>query len=252
MGVRFNNVIDTLRQFCWDKHAAYAEEYEQRGGQCFYRYLVMDELHEKLCTLVDRDFSNFEACLAAVKALIPMSLNPTLQNPTPVAEHFIREAETAFRERLERIRPDCPTPKIPYLRNLTGEEAVEIADLFREKWDYVPRNYWHPMTGGEPREDRLFISVDYVEPYWDELEKLLGLPETHLFCLSESNYPGGPACMEMAKLIGYGGLENACCDRDFTWIIYFSHENTVTFAGSILPHVRKLLAAEREHWNRWE
>lgn len=221
-------------------------------AECACRYLVMDELHDKLCTLVDREFPNFEACLAAVKALLPGYRNPTLQNPSPVAVYFIREAETAFRERLESIRPDCPAPEIPYLRYLTGDEAAEIADLFREKWDYVPRNYWYPMNGEEIREDRLYISADYVEAHWEALEKLLGLPERHIFCLSEDNYPGGPACMEMTELIGYGGLENACCDRDFSWIIYFSHENTVTFAGAILPQVRRLLAAEREHWNRWE
>lgn len=250
--MKFNHVIDTLRQFCLEKAAAYAEEYEQRGGLYFYRYLVMNELHVKLCTLVDREFSNFGACLAAVKALIPGHLNSTLQNPSPVAEHFIREAEAAFRKRLESLRPDCPAPKIPYLRHLTGEEAECMAARFREKWDYVPQNYWYPMDGQKIREDRLFLSADYVEDYWEALEKLLGLPGTHVFCLNESNYPGGPACMEMVELIGYGGLENACCDRGFSWIVYFSHENTVTFAGSILPQVRRLLAAEREHWNRWE
>lgn len=250
--MKFNNVTDTLRQFCLDRAAAYGEEYERCGGMCFCRYLVMYELHEKLCTLVDREFSDFGAYLAAVKELIPGHLNPTLQKPTPVTEYFIREAEDAFCRYLEHISPDCPAPKIPYLRNLTGEEAEKIAALFREKWDYVPRNYWYPMTGGGIREDRLFLSADYVEPYWSALEKLLGLPEKHLFCLSENNYPGGPACMEMAELIGYGGLENACCDRELSWIIYFSHEQTVTFAGSILPQVRELLAAEREHWNRWK
>ena len=180
-GVKYSHVIDTLRQFCLDMSGVYQEEYERQGGLGFCRYLVMDELHDKLCTLVDREFPDFEACLAAVKELLPGYRNPTLQKPSPVAAYFIREAETAFRERLESIRPDCPAPEIPYLRLLTGEEAERIAARFRETWGYVPRNYWYPMNGEEIREDRLYISGDYVESYWDELEKLLGLPERHIF-----------------------------------------------------------------------
>ena len=41
-------------------------------------------------------------------------------------------------------------------------------------------------------------------------------------------------------------------DKDFSWAIYFSHENTVAFAGSIVPTVKELLANEKEHWDKFE
>ena len=56
----------------------------------------------------------------------------------------------------------------------------------------------------------------------------------------------------MDDITGYGGNECAYLPKDLSWIIYFSHEGTVTFAGSILSAVRELLAGEREHWNKWD
>ena len=48
-----------------------------------------------------------------------------------------------------------------------------------------------------------------------------------------------------------GGCEVAYTDKDFRWLIYFSHEGTVTFAGSFVPQVKNILRNETAHWNRW-
>ena len=41
-------------------------------------------------------------------------------------------------------------------------------------------------------------------------------------------------------------------DKDFSWAIYFSHENTVAFAGTIVPKVKEMMSKEKEHWNKFE
>ncbi len=46
-----------------------------------------------------------------------------------------------------------------------------------------------------------------------------------------------------------GGCESIYTDKDFTWAGYFSHENTVTFAGAIVPFAKELLAKEQKHWD---
>jgi hypothetical protein len=53
-------------------------------------------------------------------------------------------------------------------------------------------------------------------------------------------------------IYGYNGFEQMYLPEDLSWAVYFSHEDTVTFAGSILSAVKELLATEREHWNKWE
>lgn len=251
--MRFNNVIDALRYGCRELSREYAREYEKqyRASMCFYRYLVINEIEAQLCTLVDTEFSDFAEFSELVRGVCADHTDMSLRNPGEEALEYMREAEKAFLSLLEAVEPDCAAPEIPYFRYLTGEERETVISRFREQWGYVPEKYWYPMNGQEIREDRLFLHTDYVEDYWPRLEKLLGLPEKRIYCYGETNRPGLD-CTEMGEVVGCGGLEEAYCDKDFNWIIYFSHEETVTFAGTILPEVQKLLEPEGEHWNCWE
>lgn len=251
--MKFNNVIDTLRLACGELSVHYSEAYQQQYGDslCYFRYLVTDEIGAQLCTLVDMEFTDFEEFRDLVRGILATYADPRLKNPSGVALGYIREAEKAFLDCLEALAPDCESPDIPYCRYLTGEERGKMTARFREMWDYVPHKYWYPLDGQEVREDRLFLHTDYVEDYWEQIERLLGLPENHVYSFGESILPGLD-CGEEAELVGYGGLETAYCPKDFRWIIYFSHEETVTFAGSILPQIREILEPEQAHWNRWE
>lgn len=251
--MKFNNVIDTLRLACGELSVHYSEAYQQQYGDslCYFRYLVTDEIGAQLCTLMDMEFTDFEEFRDLVRGILSEYADPRLKNPSGEALRYIREAEKAFLDCQEALAPDCESPDIPYCRYLTGEEREKVTARFRETWNYMPHKYWYPLDGQEVREDRLFLHTDHVEDYWAQIDSLLGLPENHIFSLGECILPGLD-CGEEAELVGYGGLETAYCPKDFGWIIYFSHEETVTFAGSILPKIREILEPEKEHWNRWE
>lgn len=250
--MKFNHVIDTLRLGCRELSREYWEEYGQhdRESQCFFRYLVTGEIEAQLCTLMDTEFSDFEEFVGLVRGILTDYGDVRLEKPPEDALGCIREAEEAFLALLEQARPDCETPEIPYFRYLTGKERENVITRFREQWGYIPHKYWYPMNGQEIREDCLFLHTDHVEDYWPRIEQLLGLPEKHIYCYGEGDCAGRD-CMEMTELDGYNGFENACCGQDFFWLVYFSHEETVTFAGSILPRIREILAPEKTHWNRW-
>lgn len=250
--MKFNNVIDSLRLGCRELFRTYEEAYakQYRKSRCFFRYLVIHEIEDQLCTLTDADFADFGEFQGLIRGILAAYLDPRLKTPDPEAREYMREAENAFLSLLDAVKPDSKAPQIPYVRYLTGAERERVVTRFRELWNYIPRKSWYPMDGQELREDRLFIHADYVEAYLPRIEGLLGLPENHIYCYGEANRPGLD-CVEMAELVGYNGFENACCDREFSWIIFFSHEETVTFAGSILPQIREILEPEKCHWNRW-
>ena len=93
--------------------------------------------------------------------------------------------------------------------------------------------------------------MEWFEPYWDRLCAMLGLHDRLLYEYGEGW--GEPTELTLEdNICGYGGCECMYLPEDLSWAIYFSHENTVTFAGTILPRVRELLADEREHWNKWD
>ena len=91
---------------------------------------------------------------------------------------------------------------------------------------------------------------DYLEPYIKQLEQIMGLPQTHLYSYGESDFRP-QNCIETVEFVEYGGHETIYTDKDFSWAIYFSHENTVAFAGSIVPKVKDLLSKEKEHWDKF-
>ena len=84
-----------------------------------------------------------------------------------------------------------------------------------------------------------------------QVEQIIGLPQTHIYSYGE-DVSRPPNCLETVEIIEYCGCETIYTDKDFTWAIYFSHENTVAFAGSIVPKIKELLSNESEHWNKFE
>ena len=71
----------------------------------------------------------------------------------------------------------------------------------------------------------------------EKLAALLELPQQHAYCLFESWFEQ-PNCVETGELDAYAGSECFYTAKDFRWLIYFSHEETVSFAGSIVSAVK--------------
>jgi len=253
--VVYNNVTNTLRNWCDEMTQRYSEAYQQersRNGQSvrFLSYLVTTELSYKLGTLIDKEYPSFEEYLKAILELLPQHIDYTLKKEFGKIEtYYIQAAESAFREYMNSVSPDCTSPNVPYNRIIRGEEANIIANRYYEAWRY-DTTYWYPlnrMSGDE----KLFISPERIVPYLGEIFRLLKLPQNHVYEYGESVYDH-PYCAEVDELGDYSGCECAFCPKDFSWIIYYSHENTVTFAGTIVPRIKEILHAEQEHWNRFE
>ena len=244
----FNGVTEYLRRYCYDLEEQYRKRSEEERlctgrSLLFVKGFFFEEMAYKLAALVDWDAPSFEAYRERVRALIPVRKAYVLRKErVPEALVLVREAEEELRVRLCSLTEH-------YLRVIHGEERERLEYAILEKWGYCA-DYWYPLKGSFD-ESKLFLNVDWFEPYWDRLCQLLGLPEYRVYEYGESYFDDGQL-LEVDDITGYGGNECAYLPKDLSWIIYFSHEGTVTFAGAILPAVRELLASEREHWNKWE
>lgn len=253
----FNNIINHLKLWCMNKAKAYHQVYGNYGGITYVGYQVAYELEFKLSTLIDKSFDGIEDLKRNVFNLIDVHYEPTVLNPqNNLAKHIIEKTNREFCEFLEDIfakDEELPLADIPYARAIVGAEATALHDKFRSVWGYANTSYWFPLMGEEPTEisEKFFIMFDYIEPYLKQVEAIIGLPQAHIYSYGE-DICRPPNCIETVELIEYGGCETIYTDRDFTWAIYFSHENTVAFAGSIVPMVKELLSNEKEHWNKFE
>lgn len=246
----YNNVTNTLRCWCDTMTTQYAERYEREGnGQWALCSRVTAEMSYKMCSLIDKEYPCFADYRQAVSELLSIRIGLVPQKDlTKVEQYYIDKAERAFCEYLESLSPDCLSPNVPHRRQIWGEEAEGIAQRFYETWGY-DTNCWFPLNG-MAMEDKLFIAPQYLEAHRVKIDRALGLPAQHIYEYGESWYHV-IHCAEVDAIEDYSVCEVAYCPKDFSWIVYFSHENTVAFAGTILPSIKEILQEEWEHWNRF-
>ena len=255
--MKYNNIINHLKIWCIDKAKAYQKAYGNYGGITYVGYQVAYELEFKLSTLIDKSFGCMEDLKKEVVNLIDVHYEPSVLNPqNSLAKHVIDKTKREFCEFFEDLISKSETltlADIPYTRAVVEAEATALQDKFRSVWGYVNTSYWFPLMGDEPKEvsEKFFVMFDYIEPYMKQLEQIIGLPQTHLYSYGESCFRP-QHCIETVELIEYGGCETIYTDKDFSWAIYFSHENTVAFAGTIVPQIKEMLSNEIEHWNKFE
>lgn len=255
--MNFNNIINHLKLWCISKAKTYQKVYGNYGGITYVGYLIAYELNFKLSTLIDKSFECVEDLKNEAINLIDVHYDPSIIKPQKhSAQYIIDKTNREFCEFLEDLlskKESLSLAEIPYMRVIVGSEAVALQEKFRSVWGYVNTAYWFPLDGDEPKEisDKFFIMFDYVEPYMKQIEQIIGLPQTHIYSYGENIFRP-QNCVETVELIEYGGCENIYTDKDFSWAIYFSHESTVAFVGSIVPKVKELLSDEKEHWDKFE
>lgn len=253
----FNDDINRLKLWCENRAKACMPTDGSYGGIASVGYHLVYELIFKRSTLMDRPFESKNDFREAILAMMEIHYEPCILEPqNNAAQHMIEKTNRAFCAYLDEVlsEPGIPAPvDILFRRIIVGDEAKGLIEKFRTVWGYVNTCCWFPLMGNEPEEieEKFYIMFQYLEPYQKALEKLLGLPQTHIYSYGETAFMP-EHCEEVAELIEYGGCESIYTDKDFSWAIYFSHEDTVAFAGAIVPKVKELLCAEKEHWDKFE
>ena len=253
----FNNIINHLKLWCINKAETYQKVYEEYGGTTYVGYLIAYELEFKLSTLMDKSFESIEDLKREVLKLLDVHYEPSVLKPqNSLAKYIIDKSNQEFCGFFEEVlsrKESLSLADIPYTRAIVGPEAAALQEKFRSAWGYVNTSYWFPLMGDEPKaiSDKFFIMFDYFAPYMKQFERLIGLPQTHLYSYGE-DVSRPENCLETVEIIEYSGCETIYTDKDFSWAIYFSHENTVAFAGLIVPMVKELLSKEKEHWDKFE
>lgn len=255
--MNFNNIINHLKLWCINKAETYQKVHKEHRGITYVGSLVAYELDFKLSTLIDKTYESIENLKRDIQIFIDVHYEPDILKPeNSVVQYIIDKINQEFYEHFEEVlskKEALSITDLPYTRVIVGSEAAALQDKFLSVWGYVNTSYWFPLMGDEPKEikEKFFIMFNYFEPYMKQFEQIIGLPQTHLYCYGEDCHRP-QNCIETVELIEYGGLEIIYTDKDFSWAVYFSHENTVAFAGSIVPKVKELLLKEKEHWNKFE
>ncbi|WP_347157936.1 hypothetical protein [Pontibacter chitinilyticus] len=120
---------------------------------------------------------------------------------------------------------------------------AEIRKQLIERWG--AEGLWTPLNGEKASE-----TVDYFE--YDEFQSAFGLEKLkEVIAEIETGNVYEISEIEEDKVIPvsdideYGGVEMFYTNSNAEWVIYLSHENTITIAGA------KLLEALKSKWSDW-
>ena len=261
------------RRYCEDRYSDWAEAYSKLEGRKNARIEKKSELgwdySEEAYSIFPR-YRIDKGIRAEVERLVPQSS----RNLEELRSHLIRAcdiaearlhaeldstiARKALREECEDFKayirvlskPDLANiAPLPFRRVLTEEESKKLWNRLKEAWA-IGEGYWFPLRESPAPPNVLAFHVDYFE----KMKGLELLNETfkrrsvsRVFELNELGLDEPDCEIELSIFRpGYlSGSEQYCTGEAVDWVVYASHESSITIAGEWLAEIFK------EKWPDW-
>lgn len=257
-------MITAARRYCKTHYTQWATRYSQeRTGasypvyayteqdyNLFPRYQLLAAILGEVEKLVGLPFVSLEACRDALVqiGLTAQSLFTSIDHPVAIAamhqerEQFIQYLQNLTPEILAQVVP------LPYRRRLNEEESRQVRQQLLTRWRY-DGGYWDPLTDNSPW-NTLFVAQDALTESDRRAicDYICQHATPHLFEITEENTDAEISCKEIDTRC----YETVYCDEHYNWLLYGSHESTLTFAGDqLLAFVRQLFAGREALLNQW-
>lgn len=138
---------------------------------------------------------------------------------------------------------------LPYRRVLTERQSARWRAALAERWDAHPReHYWYPLHSDSlppdvlPLQHRNFL-LEVAPAEFRSLFFRRGI--TRVFQFVENQIVQRDYELDMEWVVP-GGAERFWTSRELDWVVYTSHESSITFAGDWL------IEGIKEIWPNWQ
>jgi hypothetical protein len=252
------------RRYCFERHAHWCQRYSeivrhrgdrQRDGYhytpealaTFPRYNVLNAIRVELERIDPAKLGDVEDTRALLVLVGETAQDDFTQKPIGEID-----ARTMADERADfcrylgglKIADLSAIERLPYRRVLTTDESKTIWSRLRTRWE-IPNGYWFPLADCELPDVVAFKTRDFDEAVaYVRLRDLLAARGIErVWELREY----GPDYEEDLALLEpyYNGAEGYWSSGDSDWIIYASHESSVTVGGWLLPELKRM-------WPSWQ
>lgn len=258
-------LITAARRYLKEHHQYWTNRYgKERTGEDFPEYTYTDNdynlfprynmlfaILDQVETLVGQNHLDVETGkqeLTKMGAKASSSLMEGEENKIALAamqderEKFIDFIHHITAEQLRSVAP------LPYRRRLSNEESRQVRQALLEHWNFQG-NYWEPVETLSPKPT-IFLMSDNISE--SDHEQIIAAIQKHadsrLFEITED---GSDAEIEFNLF--HFDYETIYCDKNYDWIVYSSHEDTVAFGGTwLLDFITELFSARTELLNKWE
>lgn len=256
-----NALIDKLhvaaRRYCVDRHHYWTDRYAEivkagrdRDGshytddalRIFPRYNVLSAILEDIERFVPQDFSTLEEATQLISMVGHTAESIFTKAPNgPIEEETMNEERNAFVHFIQTLSEEAlsKVDPLPYRRVLKTSESRQVWMRLKTAWG-IQNGYWYPLAD---------CSVDSVNAFQDKyLREEVGpdrlrtlLAERGITKVWELREYGVEYEMELAAFDPYyNGVEGYWCSDDMDWIIYASHESSITIGGWLLGEVKQV------------
>jgi len=132
-----------------------------------------------------------------------------------------------------------------YRRVLSQDESDEVWNRVESRWGIKKANYWYPLTPYTGADVAAFQDRFLEEAIPKDTFRTL-LSRTGLTRIYELREYGPEYCLDVEAAFEpfYNGAEGYWCSEQMNWLVYASHESSITLGGWLLDEVKQL-------WPEW-
>ncbi len=275
-------LITSARHYCNDNFVYWADKYSKESSgnnnpyskidyNLFPRYNVIRAIQQGVERLVGQEFQSFEDCkhhLADIglksHSIFTISSNAEIHllgesgrlretsgRQNQIEKNAINEERVKFIEFVNSRTIDniSEVGPLPYRRRLTDKEMLSVRKKLLEIWNF-DGDYWNPLEDKSPTETVFLMKGNLTNDDSNKIvEFLISSVNNRIYEITEDRID-----YEIEfDTFGFDHYETIVTDNSFKWVIYGSHEETLTFGGTKLVAFVKLLFKDRhEKLNKWE
>ena len=262
MDDRIKKLHDAIRRYCMDRHFYWSKKYTELDSarknltnngytdealKTFPRYNVLNAILTEIEKYRPDEFETLNDAKKFFTLIVSEAENVFTKISNGAIEQSVMSEERAlFNEFINQLTEEDLLLIEPsfYRRVLPSNESKEIRDKLRQRWN-ISESYWYPLSAAKTEDVEAF-----QDSYFDKeigtgkLKEILSNHEVQT--VWEIREDGIDYEYELSVIDPYyNGAEGFWCDDKFDWIIYASHESSITIGGWLLPEIRK-------NWTDWE
>ncbi|MGL1921235.1 MAG: hypothetical protein OCD03_09410 [Hyphomicrobiales bacterium] len=254
-------LLSAARKYCMEQHthwcsvyAPIAErhgiDYTDESYDTFPRYNTLNTILNEVEKIDGDNLPSFSVLKKLIAKAGKNATSDMIQSPSNEIEaaaigdektKFVQYIENLTEEEIKAIEP------LPYMRLLTQKEVGKIWKKMARLWGCEQGQYWYPLADkSEPSLFAFDVSVfdknfspeilQNILQSWN-IERLYELREH-----GDENYYLSRELWEPY----YNGAEGFWVSEDLDWIMYASHENTITVGGRLKEELLRLCPNEKE------
>jgi hypothetical protein len=221
-------------------------DYSEEAFGVFPRYRIDKAIRievERLAPESSNSLEELRSQLISACDIAEGRLRSELKNE--IARKALREESEDYKTYIRILNEGdlLSVAPLPFRRVLADKECKELWSQLKMTWD-IGEGYWFPLREGQAPPNVLAFHVDYFKAIngFAILRNVLGqrgisrVFELHEFGPDEPDYEIELSIFEPAYR--WGG-EQYCTATGVDWVVYASHESSITLGGDWLVEVLK-------------